>query len=98
MASFRFNNASAPTNNTTSNDAWKSAAFINCYLPGGEGKPTKFGAIGLRPANADEKELLDFAKKDPDAFIKWLAANITFDFREVREGGGRFAIPTEAKK
>lgn len=92
-SSFRFNSNAAPSNAAQgNNDAWKAQGFVNLYLPGAEGK-AKFGAIPLRMSNADEKELLEFAKRDPVAFAQWLAANITFDFREVREGGGRFAIP-----
>ena len=63
-ASFRFNsNNNGPTNNAGTNDAWKAQGFINMYLPGSEpGKNTKFGAIPLKTADADDKAMFDWAK------------------------------------
>jgi len=89
-------NLNTNNSNTSNSEAWKAGGFVNAYLPGAEG-PAKIGAFPLRIANADEKQLLDWAKADPAAFLEWFKANVTFDFREVREGGGKFALPEAAK-
>ena len=109
--SFRFNNATSPSTNTGNSEAWKAAGFVNFYLPGGESGTTKFGAIGLRLANADEKQMFEWLKAnkpfdvetiDEDTGekttrtmlpLEYILENLTIDFREVREGGGRFALP-----
>lgn len=59
---FNRNSNTAPA---AQNDSWKSAGFLNLYLPSKDGGRVKLGAIGLKEGRPNEKRLLDWLNEDP---------------------------------
>lgn len=88
-------NTARNNNNEQSNDSWKSAGFINIYLPSKDGKRRKLGAISLREGSAEEKKLFDWLKEKP-ARVESILAAMQLEFRsaEPAEGSG-FALPVD---
>lgn len=71
-----------------SNDDWKSDFFVNLMLPGVDGKPKKFGAVGLKLSNKRQKALIEMFQKDPEGTAKKLLAKMTIEFRPAEQGDG----------
>ena len=79
------NNSRTYRNNDQSNsDQWKSAGFLNFYLPNkaGDGQ-RKLGAIGLKLSDPDEKALFDFFTKHGDKAVEVLARKLKVEFRSA---------------
>jgi hypothetical protein len=71
------------TETTTSKDTnWKSAGFLNFYLPAEDGSRIKLGAIGLKTENSNQKMLMDWLTKDP-ANIASLVAMLQVDYQSA---------------
>jgi hypothetical protein len=81
-----FNRPARVTNNVIENEAWKSQAFINIYLPTKEGKRRKLGSIGLKVSRPAEKQLIDYLAEDPSRIGQLLArAEVDFQLAEGSE-------------
>lgn len=59
---------------TPSNDSWKAQGFLNFYLPAKNGGRKKLGAIPLKEAKGNEKQLLAWLNEDPSRVAKILAS------------------------
>lgn len=76
------------------NAQWKNDAFINVYLPTGDGGKKKLGSIGLKIRKSAEAELINFLKADPSNVTKLLAtAEVDFQMVDGSTSAG-FALPT----
>lgn len=94
MAGLRYNTAASNNNSGTdkNNDSWKAQGFLNLYLPNKDGKRTKLGAIPLKEANPNERQLLEFLKADP-ARVEVLLKNLLIEFRSAEpSAGSQFAL------
>lgn len=69
---------------------WKAQGFINLYLPTKDGSRVKLGAIPLKDSRNNEKTLLEWLNKDPEANAAKLLAKLEIEFRsaEPKEGSG----------
>jgi len=73
-----------------SNDDWQAAYFLNLNLPSGNGNgdgTTKFGAIPLRDAYANEKELSNWLLADPVVNMAKLLSKIQVSYNPAGQGG-----------
>jgi hypothetical protein len=80
-------NSNAARNESTSNDSWKAAGFLNFYLPTAEGGRRKLGAISLREKNANEKKLFEALKADPD-LVSVIMNKLECEFRTAEASEG----------
>lgn len=69
--------ATASTANQPSADSssqnWKAQGFLNFYLPAKNGQRRKLGAIPLKEAKVNEKQLLAWLNEDPSRVTQILA-------------------------
>ena len=66
-------NAAAAGQTNQTNDAWKAQGFLNLYLPSKvAGERKKLGAIALKDAKPNEKELRAWLEEDPSRVAKIL--------------------------
>jgi hypothetical protein len=72
------------SNDTSSakDTSWKSAGFINFYLPAEDGTRIKLGAVGLKTENDNHKLLMDWIAKDP-ANVTKLLSMLQVDFQSA---------------
>lgn len=76
----------------TSNDSWKAAGFLNFYLPGPDGKPSKLGAIGIKAGHGTD-DLLEYLGKDPANAAKLLSV-ITVNYQSATPSSkNKFVLP-----
>lgn len=85
---FKTNTAAAPPNqDQAENTAWKAQGFINLYLPSENGGRKKLGAIPLKMAKKNERQLLEWLMEDPTR-VNRIASQIQMDFQAVDQGSG----------
>lgn len=65
------------------NEAWKSDAFLNFYIPKSDGTRSKLGAISLKLTNANQKALIQYLKEGGEAAVAKLLNNMQVDFNMV---------------
>jgi hypothetical protein len=70
------------SNDSVDDDAWKSQAFINIYLPSdSKSGRTKLGVMNLKVAKAAEKYLIDLCQKGGAEALEIVKNNIILDFQ-----------------
>lgn len=75
---------------TRSNDtSWKAQGFLNFYLPDKKGGRRKLGAIPLKEAKANEKDLLVWLNEDPSR-VQIIMNKLEMEYQpaESAEGSG----------
>lgn len=87
------NNQSAQTN-----ENWKAQAFINLFLPTGDGGRRKIGSIPLRANKPAEKQVIDYLQED-DSRMGALLSKLEGDF-QLADGstGALFDLGDTASK
>lgn len=103
-------NAGPRGNAAQGNDNWKASGFLNFYLPSKNGARRKLGAIPLKDSVANEKQLLEWLREDPEARAAMILASIQIEYRSAEadpatgfdlDGLGapaKAAVPAKAKK
>lgn len=82
-----FNNENTARSNNNRQEAWKADGFLNFYLPSKDGSRRKLGAIPLRGAKPNEKQLSDAIKKDPD-LVKRILASLVLEYNPAEQTDG----------
>lgn len=89
MARFNTSNSRDDRRNTNEqSDDWRAAFYVNIYLPKRNADGTvgkyKLGDRGLPVADKGAgAKLVEMYKKDPDGFVKMLAANLIVDVQSA---------------
>ncbi len=69
-----FNSSSAAAATpATQSENWKAQGFLNLYLPSKGGQRRKLGAIPLKDAKVNEKQLRAWLEEDPSRVTQLLA-------------------------
>lgn len=76
---FKTLNTGSNNNVAGNNDSWKAQAFINIYVPNGEGGKRKIGSIALKDARAYDRKLIERLQQDDG--LESLMEVITVDFQ-----------------
>lgn len=76
-----------PKANSSTDDSWKSAGFINIYVPTKDGGRRKLGAIGLRDDKEQEKTLREWLEADPANLAK-LQAKLIVEYNSAEPRAG----------
>lgn len=90
MAFNRGNTARNSNNNAQGqNESWKAQGFLNLYLPTANGGRRKLGAIPLKEAKSNERQMLEWLKEDPTR-VETILSKLEIEFRtaESDEGSG----------
>lgn len=91
-----FNNAAQNNNSNaqSNNDAWKAQGFLNLYLPSRAGGRKKLGAIPLKAAKPNEKQMLDWLNEDPSR-VSVILSSLEIEFQSALPSDtSGFALPT----
>ena len=80
----------APSNVQT-NTNWKAQGFLNLYLPDKKGGRRKLGAIPLKDAKPNEKELLAWLNEDPSR-VDIIMAKLEMEYQPAEAEGTGFAL------
>ena len=75
-----FNQAAVPSA-AQANDNWKAQAFLNIYLPRGEGR-IKVGALPLKASKKLEAAIIKRLSEDPDA-LQAMVNKLEYEFNLV---------------
>jgi len=71
--------------NNSGNGDWKADAFLNLFLPRKDGSRMKLGFCALKLSQADQAQLINWIKEDPEAHIEILKQKLVIEFKEVAE-------------
>lgn len=68
---------------SNSNSDWKADAFLNLFLPRKDGSRMKLGFCALKLSQADQAQLINWIKEDPEAHLEILKQKLVIEFKEV---------------
>lgn len=86
-------NAAQSTNTANRDDSWKADGFINFYLPGANGKPSKLGAIALKKGKGSD-ELMAWLAADQANAAKLLSSMTIVYQSATPENTSKFVLPS----
>ena len=83
---FDRNQGNTRSNNSgNGNGDWKADAFLNLFLPRKDGSRMKLGFCALKLSQADQGQLIQWIKEDPEAHLEILKQKLVIEFKEVSE-------------
>ena len=80
-----------PASNVQTNTNWKAQGFLNLYLPDKKGGRRKLGAIPLKDAKPNEKELLAWLNEDPSR-VEIIMSKLEMEYQPAEAEGTGFAL------
>lgn len=67
------------------NSDWKADAFLNLFLPRKDGSRMKLGFCALKLSQADQAQLIQWIKEDPEGHLEILKRKLVIEFKELAQ-------------